>query len=42
MHITILSQQEGGSIVNELMSILGVKWSIPIDDMGCGQWWDVD
>jgi hypothetical protein len=41
MHITILPQQVGGLVVKELISIFGVKGSIPIDDMGCGQWWDV-
>jgi hypothetical protein len=42
MHIIILPQQVGGLVVNELISILKVKGSIPINDMGCDQWWDLD
>jgi hypothetical protein len=29
-------------VVKELITILGVQGSIPTNDMGCGQWWDVD
>jgi hypothetical protein len=29
-------------VSKELMSILGVKISNPKNDMGSGQWWDVD
>jgi hypothetical protein len=42
MHIIIFPQQVGGLVVNELILILRVRKSIPINDMGCGQWWDVD
>jgi len=42
MHIIILPQQVGGLAIKELISIPKVKRSIPINGMGCGQWWDVD
>jgi len=32
----------GGLVAKESISILGVQGSIPINDMGCGQCWDVD
>jgi hypothetical protein len=35
MHITIISQKWDGSVVKELISILGVQISIIINDMDC-------
>jgi hypothetical protein len=34
MHITILSQQFGGLVVEELVSIFEVQGSIPTNDVG--------
>jgi hypothetical protein len=37
MHIIILSQNWGGLVVKELISILGAQGSIFTNDIGCGQ-----
>jgi hypothetical protein len=42
MHLTLFPQQVGWLGVKEFISNLGIKGTILMNGMGCGQHWNVD